>query len=52
MSKVPKPSLRRATRDDISWIVARHAELYRASDGFDDTFAGFVERVAKRYFAD
>ena len=37
---------------DANWIVDRHAVLYAESDGFDDTFREFVERVVTAYFID
>ncbi len=44
--------LRAARPVDANWIVDRHAVLYAISDGFDDTFREFVERVVSAYFAD
>ncbi|MXQ06556.1 GNAT family N-acetyltransferase [Alphaproteobacteria bacterium GH1-50] len=43
-------SFRRATADDADWLVTRHAELYRESDGFDETFGEFVARIVDDYF--
>lgn len=44
--------LRRATRADSAWIVERHAALYAASDGFDESFGALVARVVASFFED
>ena len=52
MEDPAKYQIRTAQKDDTDWIVARHAALYRDSDGFDASFEVFVRRVVDAYFAD
>jgi GNAT superfamily N-acetyltransferase len=43
--------LRLFAPEDLEWLVARHATLYRESDGFDDSFATLVREILEGFVA-
>lgn len=44
--------LRAYDPSDRDWMVARHAALYAASDGFDDSFGPLVGKILDAFAAD
>ncbi len=44
--------LRRFAPEDAPWIARRHGVLYRASDGFDDTFEPLVASILAAFVKD
>lgn len=45
----PGITLRNLAIGDAGWIIARHAELYAADEGFDATFEALVAEVLAAY---
>jgi GNAT superfamily N-acetyltransferase len=43
-------AIRTVTRDDIPWIVERHAALYAQADGFDASFGQLVRQILDDWF--
>ena len=43
--------LRIFTADDADWVIARHAALYAAEEGYDETFAALVAQIVGAFLA-
>jgi DNA-binding MarR family transcriptional regulator/GNAT superfamily N-acetyltransferase len=47
--RVPNVTYRAHAPGDLGWIVERHAVLYQASHGWDDTFEAMVAGIARDF---